>query len=388
MMHRFWLTRHLIGLSAVGCLAIGATVATPWLRARTRLPVEGEVSARQALEEARLADAAIWAPDLLRDAEAALRSSLVEQRRQEVRFFLLRDFALARDGFGLAARGAEAATRVARERKSAAREGASAAMSEARRALEDAETLSSSIRLDRTGRTHLHRARTALTEAEFSFESGGFESAARAAAAALRHAHEATGRANRLAARFVDEAQIREWRRWIEDTARGSAKAGGAAIIVYKEKRQLTLYAAGKPVRSYRADMGRNNLNDKLRAGDNATPEGRYRVVARKDTRESRYHRALLLDYPNEADRRHFEAARRSGALPAGARPGGLIEIHGGGGRGEDWTDGCVALSNADMDDLWARVRVGTPVTIVGGDGRAGVFSDALRAVASGARER
>jgi lipoprotein-anchoring transpeptidase ErfK/SrfK len=52
--------------------------------------------------------------------------------------------------------------------------------------------------------------------------------------------------------------------------------------------------------------------------------------------------------------------------VPDGTGPGSLIEIHGHGGTGRDWTDGCVALSNEDMDQLFSRVRVGTPVTIVG----------------------
>ena len=61
--------------------------------------------------------------------------------------------------------------------------------------------------------------------------------------------------------------------------------------------------------------------------------------------------------------------------MSARARPGGLIEIHGEGGRGEDWTRGCVALSNRDMDDLFRRVAVGTPVTIVGAEDSAGRFA-------------
>jgi murein L,D-transpeptidase YafK len=103
--------------------------------------------------------------------------------------------------------------------------------------------------------------------------------------------------------------------------------------------------------------------------------------VKKKDRGQSRYHRALLLDYPNAADRERFAAAQRRGEIPRGARIGGLIEIHGDGGRGQNWTEGCVALANDDMDDLYARVGVGTRVTIVGGDGSNGAFSDLLAQV-------
>ena len=80
------------------------------------------------------------------------------------------------------------------------------------------------------------------------------------------------------------------------------------------------------------------------------------------------FYKALLLDYPNAEDRAEFNRARRSGDLPPSAGIGGLIEIHGEGGRGRDWTRGCAAVTNRDMDELFARVGVGTPVTIVGSD--------------------
>ena len=135
-------------------------------------------------------------------------------------------------------------------------------------------------------------------------------------------------------------------------------------------------YVNGRLAESYTVDLGSNVLERKVAAGDQATPEGRYRIVRRLDEGESRYYKALLLDYPNEADRQRLEEHRESGAVSASARPGGLIEIHGEGGRGTNWTDGCVALANGDMDELFRRVKVDTPVTIVGGNGRDGIFSN------------
>jgi len=73
-----------------------------------------------------------------------------------------------------------------------------------------------------------------------------------------------------------------------------------------------------------------------------------------------------------------IEAVLLRRRIPRGASMGGLIEIHGNGGRGKDWTKGCVALRNSDMDDLFRRTSVGTPVTIVGGDGQ-GVFARLVR---------
>jgi len=87
------------------------------------------------------------------------------------------------------------------------------------------------------------------------------------------------------------------------------------------------------------------------------------------------YYKALLLDYPNREDLQRIAAAKDQGIIPRNAGPGALIEIHGEGGRGVDWTNGCVAVTNPQMDQLFQWVRVGTPVTIVGGDGSKGSFS-------------
>jgi murein L,D-transpeptidase YafK len=122
--------------------------------------------------------------------------------------------------------------------------------------------------------------------------------------------------------------------------------------------------------------MGYRSVNDKMRSGDAATPEGRYRITHKKAA--STYYKALALDYPNAEDRQRFAQMKRRGQIPRGVGPGNAIEIHGDGGRGKDWTRGCVAISNRDIDDLYRRVSVGTPVTIVGGDGQ-GRFAKLVR---------
>jgi murein L,D-transpeptidase YafK len=81
---------------------------------------------------------------------------------------------------------------------------------------------------------------------------------------------------------------------------------------------------------------------------------------------QTHYYRALMLDYPNADDRARFQALQRTGQMPRNGRIGSNIEIHGEGGRSQDWTQGCVALSNDEMDELVSLVGVGTPVTIVG----------------------
>ena len=138
------------------------------------------------------------------------------------------------------------------------------------------------------------------------------------------------------------------------------------AVIVDKLARRCLLLEGGRVVRAFTAELGRNGLAAKVYAGDAATPEGRYRIVQKKEGDDTAYFRALELDYPTDADRREFAAARGRGQVPAGHGIGGSIEIHGHGGRGNDWTNGCIALPNGEMDRLYEAVEVGTPVTIVG----------------------
>ena len=137
-------------------------------------------------------------------------------------------------------------------------------------------------------------------------------------------------------------------------------------MLVDKLRRELLLYRGQEEVATYPVDLGIGAMNSKLRAGDDATPEGRYTVTQVRGPSQTRYYRALMLDYPNAEDIARFKRDKRAGRVSRGDDIGSLIEIHGNGGRSQDWTKGCVALDNDDMDDLVPQVRVGTRVTIVG----------------------
>jgi murein L,D-transpeptidase YafK len=119
-------------------------------------------------------------------------------------------------------------------------------------------------------------------------------------------------------------------------------------------------------VSEFAIELGPNWMRTKCRQGDDATPEGRYSIIARRSGNQTKYGWALVINYPNDEDRRRFVLGKRRGEIDASARIGGAVEIHGGGGRSSDWTDGCVALVNDDMQALYRMASVGTPVTIVG----------------------
>jgi len=166
--------------------------------------------------------------------------------------------------------------------------------------------------------------------------------------------------------RFGDPKLLRQWRTWIDEALAESSRTGGEVIVVDKLRRRLTVYRGGERLTSFPAELGANGLQRKAHAGDSATPEGTYRVVDRKEGRRTNFYKALLIDYPNAEDRARFDFGKRIGTIPRRAGIGGLIEIHGEGGEGRDWTDGCVALTNANMDWLYDRSPVGTVVVIVG----------------------
>jgi murein L,D-transpeptidase YafK len=162
--------------------------------------------------------------------------------------------------------------------------------------------------------------------------------------------------------RYKDTNQIAKWKRWAMESIEESREKDICCILVIKANKKLLLYKDGSLSKSYPVGLGHNGWSDKLRAKDNATPEGKYRIIRKNP--ESRYHRALLINYPNEEDQREFSRAKKRGLLPQAASIGGSIEIHGGGDEG--LTYGCISLDNHQIEELYNAVDVGTPVTIVG----------------------
>ena len=132
-------------------------------------------------------------------------------------------------------------------------------------------------------------------------------------------------------------------------------------IIVQKSARRLLLVQGGKTVRDYRIALGFSPDGDKDRQGDGRTPEGLFKIDRRNA--QSAYHLSLGLDYPQPKD--------RARALAAGVDPGGDIMIHGQPNafpdgtilRG-DWTAGCIAVSNAEMREIWAATGPETSVEV------------------------
>lgn len=128
-------------------------------------------------------------------------------------------------------------------------------------------------------------------------------------------------------------------------------------IRVDKSDRRMRLLRDGREIRNYRILLGDAPVGHKRQQGDERTPEGRYTISGRNP--RSRFHLSLRVSYPDAADRAQARAR--------GVDPGGDIMIHGGTpvGYNRDWTDGCIAVTNAEIEEIWRLVPNGIPIVIV-----------------------
>ena len=140
-------------------------------------------------------------------------------------------------------------------------------------------------------------------------------------------------------------------------------------IIISKKNYELKVYDDQGWYATYPCVFGSNDLRDKYMEGDKRTPEGKFKVLLKKDN--SKWKFELLLDYPNQESYQKFKERIAKGEIPRNAKIGGGIAIHATRPQEEwtvdyyqNWTDGCVSLKYTEAADLYSYIPVGTPVTI------------------------
>jgi hypothetical protein len=326
-------------------------------------PVPPEAKEASALE-LRLwrAGASVYAAEdygRFRERFKAARTSLA---KEEAKLGWFRDYRSVQADFReVLAFGDEVLTRVEAQKRAKAESFGSETEALTARILELQEI---TLRLNEKGeaRRALATAELILAEAQTLNGKASFEGVPARLSAARLGIERAESALAAFLDRYLDAGQVRMWKSWVERTIEGSRRDGTTALVVNKLEGALTVYRAGKPLRIFSVGLGMNGFSDKLHSGDNATPEGLYKII--KKIPRSQYHKALLINYPNDEDKARFERAKKEGRLESGTGIGGMIEIHGGGQ--DSLTRGCVSLEDADMDVLFGLVAVGTPVTIVG----------------------
>lgn len=152
---------------------------------------------------------------------------------------------------------------------------------------------------------------------------------------------------------------------FLECAAQDVAKSGIHAdrVLVFKKEHTLQLMSHGEVLRTYKVALGGNPVGPKTMQGDHKTPEGVYLLDSRNA--HSRFYKSIHISYPNAHD--------RAAARLKGVSPGGDVFVHGlpngyawlrSSHRLKDWTDGCIAVTDQEMDEIWRAVADGTPIEI------------------------
>jgi murein L,D-transpeptidase YafK len=134
-------------------------------------------------------------------------------------------------------------------------------------------------------------------------------------------------------------------------------------VVILKKERTLQLLNQGKVIKTYKVALGGDPVGPKTRQGDHKTPEGVYVLDSRNP--HSQFYKSIHVSYPNASDR---GAARQKGVSPGGdvfvhGLPNGYRYV-GAAHRLKDWTDGCIAVTDEEMDEIWLAVSDGTPIEI------------------------
>jgi len=142
-----------------------------------------------------------------------------------------------------------------------------------------------------------------------------------------------------------------------------ASESGVDTVLVVKSEQKMYLLSGNEKLKSYAVALGGNPQGHKQQEGDEKTPEGNYTLDYKKS--DSSFYKAIHISYPNEVDIKNAKAL--------GVDPGGLIMIHGQrNGLGWlsslsqyfNWTNGCIAVTNEEMDEIWSLVKEGTPIVI------------------------
>ncbi len=359
-MRKFW-----IGFAVI--LTFGGILTTVFLlfvRFKPKPPAGEMKYAREMLSDAGATRADAYSRKIYSQAQAFYDSAMANWQRENEKFILFRDY-------DKVAMFAEMSARKAREATDASRSSSASLCVKLMEKIDSLNNLSLSINqlfasypLPPELRNRIARGKILLREGIHSYQEGEYIKANKKITDSeyLLTASWENARSN-LENYFT---QYPSWKKITENAISESRQNNNYAVIIDKFSRKCLVYYSGVKKYEFDAELGSNWVGNKRHRGDNATPEGVYKVSRKFSGAKTKYYKALLIDYPNEKDMQRFRTEKANGSLPSSASIGELIEIHGGGGRGIDWTEGCIALTDAEMDLIYNKIILGTPVIIVG----------------------
>jgi L,D-peptidoglycan transpeptidase YkuD (ErfK/YbiS/YcfS/YnhG family) len=341
------------------------TTGTIWIYIKWPNPPVKELrAANDALMSAKEAEAEKYAPQLYKTTSKLYESAMQCWKAENEKFILNRNFAKARAfAFQTTQKGAEA-RKIALNKANSIRQNTGTTLSELENIRKNFEKYYYPLPLPKSVRENYHKAVFLMTEARLARDRSELP----LAQSKLEEAkYLMTGSAKNAQTMLENYfSLLAKWRSDVNRAIQQSANQNAPLLIVNKMEHQCLLYVGGILKRKFDAEFGPNWIGDKMYRGDRATPEGIYRIVHKKDQRRTIYHKALAINYPNDEDRTRFRNNVASGVYSRRHDIGGSIEIHGSGGRGFNWTKGCVALTDNDIDIVYNMVTENTPVVIIG----------------------
>lgn len=343
-----------------GVICISAVV----IYIKKETPLATIQDARALIAQAENLESHAYAKVPIRQAHIHYDSAMAYWQTENAKWFFQRDFSKSIRAAIQSKKYAEEAIKKAKTSSRDIKKLLAKQLEELSTKVKEYNATYSKIPLSKSLRNDWSRGSILLEEGKMAFKSNNYLKSAEKLDSAAILINRVVSHPKEILSNYLKN--VSDWQEWAEEAIRRSKKQKSHCIVVDKYARNCYHYKAGQLIATYEVDLGPNWVGDKHYQGDKATPEGHYKVLKKKMEKETKYYKAFLLDYPNEEDTKRFEEGQKQGRIAAKAKIGGLIELHGNGGKGVDWTDGCVAVSDRNMDKLYAACPVGTEVIIVG----------------------
>jgi hypothetical protein len=347
-----------LALCAVVLLVMGILLVTS-----AKPPVYAITQCQYEISRAREVEADKYAPHILVSAEGTCQLAMNEWKYQNNRVFFVRDYGQMKGLAKEATDKAREATELAMHIKDSLQSGLSEKLRTVSHKIDHFDSNYADLPLSGTTRQNFTTAKLRYMESKEAFERGDYNQVSLNLDVASQLITKSVAEAHHYLTDYFEG--LSKWRRWADETITWSKNNNASAIIIDKFAHTCYVYDDGKLKKEFNAELGPKWIGTKQYRGDRATPEGRYHITNKKSNHSTKYYKALLINYPNDEDKARYSANVKNGNIPKRGI-GNLIEIHGAGGKGINWTDGCIALTNDDIDRLFSLVGVGTPVTIVG----------------------
>ncbi|RPH29045.1 MAG: hypothetical protein EHM93_17935 [Bacteroidales bacterium] len=319
-------------------------------------------NARVALSKAFKSKADTYSKKLYTEAKANYDSAMVNWRKQNAKFIYFRKFDKVLKFAKLSTNKSKQAVESSNLSSSTYKSKLQDKIVSLNKLVEDITNYFNRYPLPKDTRNSISKGKLYLKEAEIDYSKGHYIPANKK----LNDSEDLLSSAYDKA--YADLEQYFKyypvWKKWAESAIKESKQNQSYSILVDKLSKKCYVYYNGIKKYEFDVELGVNWVGVKKKMGDKATPEGNYRIV--KKFSGTKYNNALLIDYPNDEDKVRFNHEKAKGLIPQNAKIGYGIEIHGSGGKGVDWTEGCIALEDREMEVIYRIVAVGTPVTIVG----------------------